>query len=288
MKRFLLLSTIAFLILYLSACYTPRYVYSPSAHNVPVITKKGDSKLAFNYSLNLSDNSPENNNSNSNARGNGFDLQAAQALSDHWAIMVNYFNRTERNSGDYVAGRRDSVTINYKRHLTEIGAGYYHSLTNNQQAVFQVFGGIGFGKSDFTDEGRNFNSLYRTRFHNMNIIKLFIQPAFMIRSKNNFSASFSSRNSLVFFKNIQTDYNATELNNYKLDSLTISPRLFWEPCVVNTFGFKKFPGLQFEFQLGFAFLVSRRFVDYRSFNFSTGILFDLPKLLKKKTSEAKN
>ena len=287
MKRFLLLSIIAFLILYLSSCYTPRYVYSPSAHNVPVLTKKGDSKLAFNYSLNLSGNTSDNAGS-TDPTGNGFDLQAAQALSDHWAIMVNYFNRKERNSGDYVAGRRDSVTIHYRRNLVEIGAGYYHILTNNKQAIFQVFGGIGFGKSDFTDEGRNFNSPYRTRFHNMNIIKLFIQPAFMIRSKNNFSASFSSRNSLVFFKNIQTDYTVTELNNYKLDSLTISPRLFWEPSIVNTFGFKKLPGLQFEFQLGFAFLVSRRFVDYRSFNFSTGILFDLPKLLKKKTPVAKN
>ena len=142
MKKRLPLLNVVVLIFYFSSCYTPRYVYSPSAHNVPVLTKKDDSKLALNYSLNLSDNSSDNNNSNSNARGNGFDVQAAHAFSDHWAIMVNYFNRTERNSGDYVAGRRDSVTINYKRHLTEIGAGYYHILTNNQQAVFQVFGGI--------------------------------------------------------------------------------------------------------------------------------------------------
>lgn len=274
------------LIFYFSSCYTPRYVYSPSAHNVPVLSKKGDSKLAINYAVNPLTNSSDNT-SGSKAKGHGIDVQFAQALSGHWAIMVNCFNRTERNSGDFDSGNRDSVTINYKRRLVEIGAGYYHILGDNKQAVFQVFGGIGFGKSDFTDEGRNFNSLYRTRFHNMNLIKLFIQPAFMLRSKNNFAASFSSRNSLIFFKNIRTDYNTNELNNYKLDSLSISPRLFWEPAVVNTFGFKQLPGVQFEFQLGFAFLVSSRFVDYRSFNFSTGILVDLPVLLRKKTHEAK-
>ncbi|MEI9958043.1 MAG: hypothetical protein WDM90_17465 [Ferruginibacter sp.] len=42
--------------LLLFSCYTPRYVYSPSAHNVPVLLKKGDSKIAANYSANLAGN----------------------------------------------------------------------------------------------------------------------------------------------------------------------------------------------------------------------------------------
>jgi hypothetical protein len=287
MKKLFYIFNFAFLIFNLTACYTPRYVYSPSAHNVPVLTQKGDSKLAFNYSANLTGNTTENT-STKNTKGHGYDLQAAHALSNHWAVMVNYFNRKERNSGNFDAGNRDSVTILYRRSMIEIAAGYYTILADNKQAIFQVFGGIGFGKSNFTDEGRNFNSLYRTRYHNMDVTKFFVQPAFMIRSKNNFAASFSSRMSLIIFKNIKTDYDAVELDKYKLDSLTISPRLFWEPAVVNTFGFKKLPGLQFEFQLGMAFLVSQRFVDYRSFNFSAGILLDLPKLLKKKTLTAKN
>ncbi|MEI9958041.1 MAG: hypothetical protein WDM90_17455 [Ferruginibacter sp.] len=48
------------------------------------------------------------------------------------------------------------------------------------------------------------------------------------------------------------------------------------------------PGLQLEFQMGFAFLVSRRFVDARSFNFSTGLLFDLPKLFAFNHHSSKN
>jgi hypothetical protein len=180
------------------------------------------------------------------------------------------------------------VVINYKRNLVEIGAGYFHALNNNKLSIVQIFAGVGFGKSNFTDVGRDQNSTYRSRFHNMDVTKIFIQPAFMVRSKGNFSAAFSSRNSLVFFKNINTDYDATELDRYKLDSLTISPRLFWEPAVVNNFGFKKLPGLQLEFQLGFSFLMSRRFVDYRSFNFSAGLIFDVPKFFAVKKQKPKN
>jgi hypothetical protein len=261
-------------------------VYSPSAHNVPVLTKKGDSKLAFNYSANFSDNAVKEN-VTTRGKARGYDIQGAYALSNHWAMQFNYFKRKERNAGDFDAGARDSVIINYKRNLVEFGAGYFHALNDNKLAIVQIFAGIGFGSSGFTDMGRDQNNVFRSRFHNMHVSKLYFQAAFTIRSKMNFAASLSSRNSLVFFKDIRTDYSATELDNYKLDSLTISPRLFWEPSIINTFGFKKLPGLQFEFQLGMAFLMSRRFVDYRSFNFSGGMLFDLPKLLKKKTFSSK-
>ncbi len=249
--------------------------------------KKGDSKLAFNYSLNLTDNSQQQNVAVT-AKARGYDLQAAYALTNHWAIQVNKFNRTERNAGDFDAGQRDSVVINYKRNLTEIGAGYYRALNDNKHAMFQVFGGVGFGKFSFTDIGRNRNNVFHNRYHNMSITKIFIQPAFIIRGKRNFAASFSSRHSLIFFKKVITDYTATELNNYRLDSLTISPRILWEPCMLYNFGFKKVPGLQFEFQTGFSFLVSRRFADARFFNFSGGAVLDLPKLFAIKKRSAKN
>jgi hypothetical protein len=277
---------LAYCVLFTS-CYSPRYVYSPAAHNVPVLTKKGDSKLAFNYSFNPTASTAKENVS-TKGKARGYDLQAAYAISNHWAVQVNYFSRKEKNAGDFDAGARDSVVLNYKRNLIEIGGGYFHALNNNKLSIFQIFAGVGFGKSNFTDVGRDQSNVYRSRFHNMNVTKIFIQPAFMVKSKGNFSAAFSSRNSLIFFKNINTDYDANELDRYKLDSLTISPRLFWEPAVVNNFGFKKLPGLQLEFQLGFSFLMSRRFVDYRSFNFSAALLFDLPKLFAVKKQPVKN
>jgi len=269
------------------SCYTPRYVYSPSAHNVPVFTKKGDSKLALDYSFNLADNAVKDS-VPVKAKARGYDLQAAYAVTNHWAIQASYFHRTERNAGDFDAGTRDSVVINYKRNLAEIGAGYFYALNANNQAVVQVFAGIGFGKSSFTDKGRDFNRGYRSRYHSMNITKIFIQPAFSVRGKKNFTATLSSRYSIIYFKNISSDYNATELDNYKLDSLGYSPRVFWEPAIINSFGFKKLPGVQFECQAGLALLMSRRFADARSFSFSGGLLFDLPKLFAASRHSSKN
>jgi hypothetical protein len=252
---------------FLFSCYTPRYVYSPAAHNVPVLVKKGDSKLAANYSVNMAE------------EAGGYDLQGAYAFTNHWALQLNYFKRTEKNSGDFSSAISDS---------TVIAVGYFHSLNERQLVFFQVFAGAGFGKFGFTDVGRDATGLYRSRYHNMDIAKIFIQPALMVKSRGSFAASLSSRYSVIYFKNIKTDYSVTDLENYTLDSLNASPRLFWEPAMVFTFGYKKLPGISFEFQNGFSFLMSRRFVDYRSFNFSAGLVFDLPKLFTINRHSSKN
>jgi len=264
-----------------SSCYTPRYVYSPAAHNVPVLTQKGDSKLAGGLSANLF--------ANTNAGGfaRGFDLQAAYATGNHLAVMVNYFHRKERNGGNFDAGYRDSSVIRYKRNLTELGIGWYTMLGSSELAAFQVFAGIGTGQFSFTDDGHDAGMNYYSRFHKAKITKYFLQPAVMVRSPKNFVASLSSRFSLISFHHINSNYTAAELDNYKLDSLAYSPHLFWEPAVINSFGFNQLPGIRFEFQAGFSFLTSRLFIDARSFNFSASIILDVPALLKRKTPVSK-
>lgn len=271
----------------LFSCYTPRYVYSPPAHNVPVLTKKGDSKLAFNYSLNAADKASDNF-VYKNGKAQGYDLQAAYAFTNKWAGQVNYYRRTEQNSGDFSSGAADSTVIDYKRSLTEVAAGYFFPLNKKRWVMLQVFGGMGFGTFGFTDNGRDFNGAYRSRYHNMHVTKVFIQPAIVLRGKNNFATALSSRYSIIYFKKIKTDYTATELDNYVLDSLNYRPRVFWEPALVNNFGFEKLPGVKLEFQVGFSFLMSRQFADYRSFNVSAGLLFDLPKLFGNSHRSSKN
>ncbi len=275
------------LLFLLNSCYTPRYVYSPAAHNAPVLVKKGDSKLAANYSFTFSDN-VENATTGIRAKARGADVQAAYAFTNNWAGQINYFYRSERNSGGFDIFLGDSSVINYKRSLTEIAGGYFHALDDNKHVFFQVFAGAGFGKASFVDRGRIQNQLYQTRYHQMNITKLFIQPAIMVGNQNKFSAIFSSRHSIIYFKNIKTDYTVTELDNYKLDSLSYSPRVFWEPATIYNFGFKELPGVKLELQMGFSFLVSKRFVDYRSSNISVGLLFDLPKLFAMNRRSSKN
>ncbi len=274
---FLVIGSLCFM-----SCYTPRYMYSPAAQNVPVLVKKGDSKVAAYFSSNLSQKDNANNRTNE-SKSRGFDLQAAYAISNYFAIQANYFKRTESNNGYTVNGNLDISFIRYKRQLAEIGIGYFKSLNKNNRVIFQVFGGVGKGKFSFTDNGKTSNDIDYSRTHQAGVTKLYIQPAFMFRSKGNFAASLSTRFSFIKFGNIKTDYTQDELFHYNLDDLTYGFRSFYEPAFTNTFGFKQLPGIQFEYQITIAVLLSRRFIDHRAFNFSLAIVLDLQKLLRPKT-----
>ncbi|MEN9569384.1 MAG: hypothetical protein RL172_615, partial [Bacteroidota bacterium] len=61
----------------LTSCYSPRYVYSPAAHNVPILANKGDSKLAAYYSSNLNNATNINLADQVSSRGRGWDVQGA-------------------------------------------------------------------------------------------------------------------------------------------------------------------------------------------------------------------
>ena len=271
----------------LISCYTPRYMYSPAAQNVPVLVKKGDSKLAAYFSSNFSQKSFVDNRVNE-SRNRGFDLQGAYAITDNFAIQANYFNRSESNNGNASVGRLDSSVIDYKRNLAEVGIGYFKSLNAKGLVFFQVFGGMGKGEFSFTDNGKDRNNINYTRSHKADVTKFYIQPAMLFRTRGSFAGSISTRLSVIRFGNIKTGYSPAELSNYKLDSLTYGARTFWEPAITNSFGFKRLPGIRIEYQLGTSLLLSRRRIDYRAFNFSLAIVLDLPKLLKGKPAADKN
>ena len=133
MKRYL---SVVLLLVLLYSCETPRYAYSPTAHNVPVFTNQGDTKLSGSYSSNfeLFDNGEGQYNRN---RSNGFDLQAAVAATQHLAIQGSYYNRTERNF-DYGSYPFDSATISTKREMFEMGAGYYKPFGKRQRGIFAI------------------------------------------------------------------------------------------------------------------------------------------------------
>jgi hypothetical protein len=268
-----------------SSCYTPRYVYSPSAHNVPLLAKKGDSKIGLDYSSNL----PGTRSIDGQVfrgRSHGTDIQGAYALSNKFALQANYFSRSEKNGGNY-STTLDSAVIRYRRKLTELGAGYYSKLNQESSLMFQLFAGFGLGNFSFTDAGKDRNQAFYTRFHRANIFKFYVQPAFQYQNKKRIAATLSSRFSVIKFSNIETDYTPQEQANFELDRLSSSPVVFWEPAFINTFGFKKLPGFFLEYQAGLSLLTSRRFVDARSFNFSAGFHADIFQLLKKKAPAPK-
>ena len=259
-----------------SSCYTPRYVYSPPTSNIPVLFKKGDNKLAVYYST-----SPFSNSSSKHFYNYGFSIQAAYALSNHWALIFNNNSWYEKNSGDFDFLLSDSAVIKYKRGLTEIGGGYFGALSGNSHLFLQLITGIGMGSSTMDDNGRNSNNQYYTRYHQAKLTRIFLQPAIMVKYSKYFNTSLASRITFLWYHDIKTSYTPEEQKAFLLDDLSSVPRTFWEPVVVNSFSLKKLPAFRFELQFGFASLVSHRFVDYRSVNLSLGAMVDFSKLKKK-------
>jgi hypothetical protein len=264
----------------LSSCYTPRYMYSPNNTNVPNLTEKGDSKLAVYYATGNRGTGRGKPLADERFSNRGLDLQAAYAVTNHWGLLFNHSLRKETNTGEF--GRQiDSAVIRYNRRLTEFGIGYFGRF-NKSKSLFQVFAGYSFGQSSFTDLGRNNNNVNYSRFHRASIKKIFLQPTIQADVTPHFTTSFANRFNFVFFNNINTDYTPQEQTSYLLENLNGRTTVFWEPSIINNFGFKTLPGLRFELQLGFASLVSRKFIDYRTFNFSIGAMADLRRVFAKK------
>jgi hypothetical protein len=266
----------------LSSCYTPRYMYSPTNTNVPNLTRKGDSKLAAYYASGLKTRITDNDvtRDRSSFRNHGFDIQGAYAVTNHIGLVASHSNRYEKNSGNF-ANTVDSAIITYRRRVTELGVGYFGRFAKNK-SLFQLFAGYSFGRFSLADEGRDVSSGLYTRFHTTTVKKIFLQQAIQADLSAYFTTSFANRFNFVFFSNIRTDYTPQEQEAYLLNNLDGRVSVFWEPAIINNFGFKKLPGLRFEAQLGFASLISRKFIDYRSVNISIGAMADVKKLFSKK------
>ena len=255
-----------------ASCNTPRHIYSPAAHNVPVLTQKGDSKIGAVYSTNAVGQETKDGVKIDN-RSRGYDLQGAVAITNNFAIQANHFYRWEKTEGG-----PDSLTLEYKRNLTEIGLGYYLPINDKKNTFFQVFAGAGLGRFSFTDNDKS-----GKYFHQANITKIYLQPAILFKSKGSFTTSVSVRFSGITYSKVKTNYVANQLNDYYLDNLTGRAKWFFEPATVTSFGLKNVPGLRFEVQGGLSFLMAREYRDYRKFNFSIGTWLDMGQLFNKKT-----
>ena len=253
-----------------ASCTTPRYIYSPSAHNVPLLTQKGDSKLGAVYSTNAVGQEKKDGVEIDN-RSRGYDLQGTVAITNNFAIQASHFYRWEKTEGG-----PDSITLKYKRNLTEIGLGYYLPINDKKNAFFQVFAGAGLGRFSFTDNDKTGNY-----FHQANITKIYLQPAVLFKSKGSFTTSIAVRFSSINYSKIKTNYSASQLSNYFLEDLSGRAKWFFEPATVSSFGFKNIPGLRFEVQGGLSFLMARNYIDYRKFNFSIGSWIDIGSLFNK-------
>ncbi len=270
----------AALVIGMQSCTTPRYVYSAPTQNVPVITKKGD--FAFGGFIAAGSGSASSTPRITEGYSRGSDFQIAYALTNRFAIMLNEFRRSENRTS--ISTREGEITLDYKRRLTEYGAGYlFPKKKTYSNTYFQIFVGAATGKFSINENGISNNFGY-TRFHQSNISKWFIQPA-VILSPGNFAASFSSRFSSVKYRNINTDYDELELREYFLENLNLSPLYFWEPAAGMSYDVLKHKGLRFEMQVGLVILLNKRFADYRTTNLALGVKLDNNLFRKKPAKE---
>jgi hypothetical protein len=279
----LIMRSIFYLILLLLSysCKTPRYIYSPSAPNNPYFTEKDQTKLSGYYSAG------GDNNSLSGEKNNGFDLQAAYSIADHWALTVSYFNRREKDIFPYRGHNFfDSSAVNYQRNLTEIGGGYFMMLSpsnasyfrNGTAITFNIYGGVGFGKFSIRDVGKDTAGLTYSRYHNANVIKWFVQPSFNFITGKYFLFSLIDKISFIHYKNISTSYTADELNYFELNRLSGKTVTFFEPSFNMQIGIPEPDWLKidggFTFTSGLG-LKGAPNLKSRCFNASIGLTFNL-------------
>ncbi len=265
-----------FISLCMSSCYSPRYVYSPSTQNIPLLHKKNDLEFSGFYAGSINAFKEKGN------HNSGCDIHSAWAFSNHFAVMLNENFRWEKNGGNDSFFPDDSSLLAYKRNFTEIGAGYYTSMEYNEKMQFQIFSGVASGSSNISDDYIS-NSVHTNKYHNSRVTNFFIQPTIIYNPVKNFSAALGSRFTEVVFTHIHTNYTPAELDNYILDSLTVSPVFFWEPAVSYSFGFKKLP-VKLRIQGSISILLNHRFVEHRTGNLGLGIIADFSKKRIRRTS----
>jgi len=250
----------------LPACYSPRYAYCPATQNIPQVHQKNDREIAGSYSGSFPVSQQKAN------YNTGFDVHAAWAFSKHFAAMLNANFHWEKNGDNDTFYPGDTSVLSYKRHFTEVGLGYLASPRYNPRMQFQMFAGVAIGKSNIYDDYFS-GSTQGGRYHESNVTKLFLQPAVIFMPSRYVSAALSSRFTGVIFTRIHSNYSPTELSNYLLDSLTVSPVFFWEPAFTLTIGWKKVP-LKIQAQGSLAVLLNHRFVEHRTGNFALGLVAD--------------
>jgi len=276
MKNMKSIIIMVFISVCIASCYSPRYVYSPSTQNIPSLHKKNDLEFSGFYSGSINAFKEKGNSVN------GLDIHTSWAFGNHFGAMLNESFRWEKNGGNDSFFPADSSLLSYKRNFTELGVGYFTNARYNEKMQFQLFGGVAFGTSNINDDYFS-NSVRMSKYHNSNITKIFIQPAIIYSPLKNFSGALASRLTEIVFTHIHTNYTPIELDNYILDSLTVSPVFFWEPAVSYTFGFKKVP-IKLRIQGSISILLNHRFVEHRTGNLGLGIIADISKKRIRRTS----
>lgn len=261
------------------SCYSPRYVYLPTAAMVPNVSTKGDADGNIAYAVNpFGTGEIAAADSDRYHISRGLDIQGAYAFSKKFFFLASYSGRREKASGNVdINLLPDSLSIFYKRQYATGAFGYYKMFRDSSMQL-QLMAGYGAGNITMQDYGiKNGDHNYRRNIK-IHQAKYFLQPTIIFK-KPGANVFLSSRFSAVKFRRSSTDYSLPELVNHHLDDQTFSHTyFFWEPAV--GLQWKVLPQQRFYLntEAAFSFLQSKTFVDNRFMNVSVGLSYIFHKM----------
>lgn len=200
-----LTGTLLFLSFLLYSC-SP-VLYSNVGHNVPLFKEKGDFAAGIGYTT---------DEIGGMEAADGVSFSGAYALSDHWLAATSVYTMWNNDADN---------DFNGKGTYFDLGAGYYGTAANNK-LVYEIQGGIGFGRIKNTG-----NKDYSGQHAHVTFSKPYIQPAIGFSGKY-FEAAFTPR--IAYLTYGSADYkindpnNRSEYNNYISES---GKKLYFEPGI---------------------------------------------------------
>jgi hypothetical protein len=264
------------------SCRTQRYIYSPAAPAIPYFLKKGDSKLSAFYSS--GDNGVNTINQEiilpHRKANDGFDIQAAYALTNHWAVMFNQFYRKEIDTYSKDKNVFDTSIVNYKRNIAELGVGYFVALNSKKTVTYNIYGGIGIGKFSINENGYDNSSVPYVRYLDNNITKTFLQGGFNFILSEYIRFSLGGRLSFVHYGKNYTSYTAYEQQYFSLDKIAENTIGFFEPTFNMQLGIPKVNWVKIEGSVTTCSSPPTNYPASRGFNASIGLTFDIAKALR--------
>lgn len=252
MKKHLLLYAVVFLVLALEGC-SPVY-YSPNSHNVPLLTQKGETtgSIAF---------------GGGEVVDFGVDVQASTALTNHFALMGNFYRAYGEETGG--SGRGS---------FFEIGGGYFspvapalfkaaNNTTNilTPSLVFSAFGGAGLGTVlNYYDKA----SVKRSRSH---FSRVFVQPAIGLKTSN-LEAALSLRLANLHDYSINNREGQPDYQGKRMDFFGEQSYFLWEPALTIRGGWDY---IKLQAQFGLSINQTDSYFNQEHFNVNLGLYFNL-------------
>lgn len=231
-------------ILFLTGC--SHYYYVPVAQNVPLFKEKKEFRTSVILSKQYDDFTDDEISMT--------DIQAAYAVTDHFAVLSNYMSAR----GDNPKFTNEIGKGSY----FDMMAGYYRAL--GRHSVFELYGGVGgsnqqhkygvFGSSDL-----KFN-------------KLIIQPSIGF-TFSGFDIAFTSGFSRLHFSTVTNNIDPSDVEYFKVADISNRRNsMLFEPSMTIRLGWKY---VKFQFQLIYSQNINNPQLQFQNGKASFGMSFSL-------------